>query len=225
MKIDRIETRGRIPLMIGLSASCAAVLLAGCMSSPTYGTGKTANQQLMEDVTGILALGPQDKPDIRYTPRGELVRPPTTTVLPEPQQEVASAENPAWPESPEERRRRIEEGQANAEKIKQQLAEAEKNYAEILKKANAEAAALIEETRKSAEALSQREAQNAIRQAEDIIAKARADIENERNRMVDEVKKEMVGLVVNTTAKVTGKVLTPEDQKRLNEETAAQLAV
>jgi ATP synthase, F0 subunit b len=125
----------------------------------------------------------------------------------------------------EERRRRIEEGQANAEKIKQQLAEAEKNYAEILKKANAEAAALIEETRKSAEALSQREAQNAIRQAEDIIAKARADIENERNRMVDEVKKEMVGLVVNTTAKVTGKVLTPEDQKRLNEETAAQLAV
>ncbi|WP_034330272.1 MULTISPECIES: hypothetical protein [unclassified Aminobacter] len=93
--------------MIGLSASCAAVLLAGCMSSPTYGTGKTANQQLMEDVTGILALGPQDKPDIRYTPRGELVRPPTTTVLPEPQQEVASAENPAWPESPEERRRRI----------------------------------------------------------------------------------------------------------------------
>ena len=61
----------------------------------------------MEDVTGILALGPQDKPDIRYTPRGELVRPPTTTVLPEPQQEVASAENPAWPESPEERRRRI----------------------------------------------------------------------------------------------------------------------
>ena len=107
MKIDRIETRGRIPLMIGLSASCAAVLLAGCMSSPTYGTGKTANQQLMEDVTGILALGPQDKPDIRYTPRGELVRPPTTTVLPEPQQEVASAENPAWPESPEERRRRI----------------------------------------------------------------------------------------------------------------------
>ena len=42
--------------------------------------------------------------------------------------------------------------------------------------------------------------------------------------MIYEVKKEMVGLVVNTTAKVVGKVLTPEDQKRLSEETAKQLA-
>lgn len=125
----------------------------------------------------------------------------------------------------EERRRLIEEGQTNAEKIKQQLAEAEKRYEEVLRKANAEAQELIEETRKSAEALSQREAQNAIRQAEDIIAKARTDIGNERNRMVAEVKKEMVGLVVDTTAKVTGKILTPEDQKRLNDETTAQLAV
>lgn len=124
----------------------------------------------------------------------------------------------------EDRRRLIEEGQTNAEKIKQQLAEAEQRYEEVLKKANGEAAALIEETRKSAEALSQREAQNAIRQAEEIITKARTDIENERNKMVAEVKKEMVGLVVDTTAKVTGKVLTAEDQKRLNAETTAQLS-
>jgi type IV secretory pathway VirB10-like protein len=109
VKIERIQKRGRMPLFLGLSASCAAVLLAGCMSSPTYGTGKTANQQLVDDVTGILALGPQDKPQINYTPRGQLVRPSTTTVLPEPQQELASAENPAWPESPEQRRRRIRE--------------------------------------------------------------------------------------------------------------------
>ncbi len=36
----------------------------------------------------------------------------------------------------EERRRRIEEGLVNADKIKQELAEAEKRYAEILAKAN-----------------------------------------------------------------------------------------
>lgn len=109
MKIDSIQSRGRAPLYLGLSAVCAAALLSGCMSSPTYGTGKTANQQLIEDVTGILALGPEDKPQIAYTPRGELVRPATMEVLPEPQQDVASAENPAWPESPEQRRRRIRE--------------------------------------------------------------------------------------------------------------------
>lgn len=124
----------------------------------------------------------------------------------------------------EERRRRIEEGQLNAEKIKQQLAEAEQRYSELLQKANVEAQALIDEARKSSEAIREKQVQDAIREAEGIIARAQQDIEVERNRMVADVKKEMIGLVVNTTAKVTGKVLTPEDQKRLNEETAAQLA-
>jgi F-type H+-transporting ATPase subunit b len=124
----------------------------------------------------------------------------------------------------EERRRRIAEGQENAEKIKQQLADAEKRYEEIVQKANAEAQQLIDEARKSGEALTQKQAQDAIRQAEEIISKARADIEIERNKMEAEVRKQMVGLVVDTTAKVTGKVLTSEDQKRLNEETERQLA-
>ncbi len=124
----------------------------------------------------------------------------------------------------EERRRRIEEGQANAEKIKVQLAEAEKRYEEVLHKANLEAQQLIEETRKSGDALAQKQAQDAIRQAEEIIAKAKADIEIERNKMESDVRKAMVGLVVDTTAKVTGKVLTADDQARLNEETTRQLA-
>jgi F-type H+-transporting ATPase subunit b len=125
----------------------------------------------------------------------------------------------------EERRRRIEEGQANAEKIKKQLADAEKHYEEIVHKANLEAQQLVDEARKSGDALTQKQAQDAIRQAEDIIAKAKADIEIARNRMESEVRKEMVGLVVNTTAKVTGKVLTTEDQERLRDETSRQLAV
>lgn len=124
----------------------------------------------------------------------------------------------------EERRRRIEEGQLNAEKIKQQLAEAEQRYSEVLQKANAEAQALIEEARKSGSAITEKQIQDAIREAESIIARARQETEIERNRVLTEVKAELVGLVVNTTAKVTGKVLTPEDQKRLNAETAAQLA-
>ena len=124
----------------------------------------------------------------------------------------------------EERRRRIEEGQANAEKIKKQLAEAEKHYEEIVHKANLEAQQLIDETRKSGEALAQKQAQDAIRQAEDILSKARADIEVARNKMEADVRKQMVNLVVNTTAKVTGKVLTADDQARLNEETTRQLA-
>ena len=123
-----------------------------------------------------------------------------------------------------ERRRRIEEGQNNAEKIKKQLAEAELRYQEVLRKANDEATRLIEESRASSEAHTQKQIQQAIKDAEGIITKAQESISQERSKMVAEVKKEMVDLVVHTTAKVVGKVLTPEDQKRLSEETAGKLA-
>lgn len=124
----------------------------------------------------------------------------------------------------EERRRRIEESQHNAEKIKRQLAEAELRYQEILRKANDEATRLLAEARLTSEAQSNKAAQQAIKQAEGIIARAQDAISQERSKMVSEVKREMVDLVVETTARVAGKVLTPEDQKRLNEETVRQLA-
>ena len=122
-----------------------------------------------------------------------------------------------------ERRRRIEEGQHNAEKIKKQLAEAELRYQEVLRKANDEATRLIEEARASSEAHTQKQIQQAIKDAEGIIVKAQESITQERNKMVSEVKMEMVDLVIHTTAKVVGKVITPEDQKRLSEETSRQL--
>jgi F-type H+-transporting ATPase subunit b len=123
-----------------------------------------------------------------------------------------------------ERRRRIEEGQQNAEKIKRQLAEAELRYQEILRKANEEAGKLLEEARLSSELHSQKATQQAIKDAESIIHRAKETIELERGKMVSEVKKELISLVVDTTAKVAGKVLTTDDQKRLSDETARQLA-
>jgi F-type H+-transporting ATPase subunit b len=123
----------------------------------------------------------------------------------------------------EERRTRIQEGQQNAEKIKKQLAEAELRYQDVLRKANDDATKLLDEARASCEVHSQKQTQQAIKDAENIILKAQETITQERNKMVAEVKKEMVGLVVNTTAKVVGKVITPEDQKRLSEETTKEL--
>ena len=124
----------------------------------------------------------------------------------------------------EERRKRIEEGQLNAEKIKKQLAEAELRYQEVLRKASDDAQVLLEESRKNTEAFSQREMEKAVKESAAIVERARHEIASERNRMVDEVKREMVSLVIKTTAKVAGRVLTPEDQRRLSEEAAKDLA-
>src|ERR1700675_5222233 len=64
----------------------------------------------------------------------------------------------------EERRRRNEEGQINAENIKRQLAEAQAKYEEILAKANAEAQRLIEEVRAGGDRLAEQKRQGTTAQ-------------------------------------------------------------
>ncbi len=124
----------------------------------------------------------------------------------------------------EERRQRIAEGLLNADKIKQQLAEAEQRHAEILAKANAQAQKMIDEARESSAHIAERKQQEAVVAAEQIMAKAREASAIEHERTMAELKRELGRLVVNTTAKVTGKVLTPEDQRRLQDEAARQIA-
>ncbi len=124
----------------------------------------------------------------------------------------------------QERRDRIAEGLANADKIKQQLAESEQRYAEILAKANAEAQRMIDEARESAGHVAERREQEAIAAAEQIMAKAKEASALEHERTMAELKRELGRLVVDTTSKVTGKVLNPDDQRRLQEEAARQMA-
>lgn len=124
----------------------------------------------------------------------------------------------------EERKKTIAQAQANAEKIKKQLAESEIRCQEILRKANANAQRIIEEGRLACDTQSQKHIQQAVRDAENILVKARETVELDQARMVAEVKKEMVNLVVNTTSKVVGKILTSADQERLANETTNQLA-
>ena len=124
----------------------------------------------------------------------------------------------------EERRHKIAEGLANADKIKQELATAQAKAQEILNQASTQGAKMIEEARAAAAKVQEVETQKAIAAANDIVAKARQASEAELVRMKAELRREVGRLVVSTTAKVTGKVLTPEDQQRLTEETNRQLA-
>ena len=124
----------------------------------------------------------------------------------------------------EERRQRIAEGLENAEKIKADLAKAQATAQGILDQANTQANKLIEEARQSAARVLEQETQKAIAAAEQIIAKAREAAAADHARMLAELKREVGRLVVQTTATVTGKILTPEDQRRLAEETAKQVS-
>lgn len=124
----------------------------------------------------------------------------------------------------DERRNTIKTSLDNADKIKAELAAAEATRKEIIQKANEQATALINEAQKAASVQGERRLQEAISQAEQLIAKAKEATELDRERMLTELKQEVAKLVIDTTAKVSGKVLTPEDQTRLNEETVRQIA-
>jgi F-type H+-transporting ATPase subunit b len=125
----------------------------------------------------------------------------------------------------EERRQQIALGLANAEKIKAELDKTEAQRQEVMAQANAQAARFIEEARTAAARLQAQETQKAIAAAEQIIVKARQAAAQDQARMLAELKREVGRLVVQTTAAITGKILTPDDQRRLAEETAKQLTV
>jgi F-type H+-transporting ATPase subunit b len=123
----------------------------------------------------------------------------------------------------ETRRQQIAQGLANAEQIKAELAQTEAQRQEVMAQANVQAAKFIEEARAAASRLQEQETQKAIAVAEQIMAKAREAAALDYARMLAELKKEVGRLVVQATATVVGKVLTPEDQRRLAEETAKEL--
>lgn len=123
----------------------------------------------------------------------------------------------------EQRKARIAEGEEKLKRIEKQLADSEATTAAAIAKANEEAVRLINEAKEGAHAFSEQKAQEAISQAQNILAKAEAAAKADRDRLSTELKREFGRLVAATTAQVTGKVLTADDQKRINEDALAKV--
>lgn len=123
----------------------------------------------------------------------------------------------------EQRRARIAEGEQKLKEIERQLAESEAATAAAIAKANEDAQRMINEAKEGAAALSEQKTQEAIAQAQQILAKAELAAKADRDRLTVELKREFGRLVAATTAQVSGKVLTAEDQSRLNEETLTKV--
>jgi F-type H+-transporting ATPase subunit b len=123
------------------------------------------------------------------------------------------------------RREQIASGLANAAQIKAELSRIETDRREVLRRADDEGQRLIEDARAAGARLLEDEQQKALSAGQQILAAARDAAEREHARMLAEVKREVGRLVIQTSAAVTGKVLTPEDHRRLAEETARQLAL
>jgi F-type H+-transporting ATPase subunit b len=123
----------------------------------------------------------------------------------------------------EQRRQQISDGLANAEQVRAELAKTEAMRHDVLAQAHTEAKGIVRDARAAAARIEAQGAHQANATAQDILAKARQATEREHALMLGDLKREVGRLVLQTTAVVTGKILTPDDQRRIAEESARRL--
>jgi F-type H+-transporting ATPase subunit b len=113
----------------------------------------------------------------------------------------------------------IDAAQHTREAADQMLAE----YQERLKDARGQADEIIARARKAAD-VHEHDAQEQARvNRERMLEQTRRDIEAETRRAIQEIRREVADLTVTATEKLTRKVLTEEDQRRLIDEAMAEL--
>ena len=115
----------------------------------------------------------------------------------------------------EKRRQRIEEGEEMREESERQLASVKEQTHEMLVEAGEKGQEKIDAAKAAASRLLEEQETVASQKAEEIVRKAR-QLEQQKER---EALKEQFGqLVALAAAQVTGKMLTEEDQRRINRE-------
>lgn len=85
--------------------SVGVMVLAGCNSGTTYGTGVSHEEQTIGGIYNMLSIKPADQEKIDYSARPDLVMPANKQVLPVPGDNSSEqvAGDQSWPETPEQR--------------------------------------------------------------------------------------------------------------------------
>jgi F-type H+-transporting ATPase subunit b len=121
------------------------------------------------------------------------------------------------------RQRAIEESIETAEETRRQADELLAEYRERLGEARRQAEEIIERARTAGEVHERESEEEAKARRERLMEQARRDIEAETRRAIQEIRQEVADLTVLATERVTRKVLTEDDQRRLVEEALREL--
>ncbi|HWA09926.1 MAG TPA: F0F1 ATP synthase subunit B [Opitutaceae bacterium] len=124
----------------------------------------------------------------------------------------------------DDRQRKIASGLQYAEEMKAKLEAVQQESAASAKRAQLEAAKIIEEARKSAKDYLDKQTQEAVAKANDIVVKAQQSIELEHRKMLADARSEIARLVVATTQRVLAKELSDADRSRYNESAGRELS-
>ena len=123
----------------------------------------------------------------------------------------------------DKRRKAIDESIDSAMRTKEEADNLLEEYRARLKEAREQADDIVARARRAAEA-HQDEAKIAAKQYRDeLMESTRKDIASETRRALDEIRKEVAGLTLIATEKVTRKSLDDEDHRRLIEEALGEV--
>jgi len=112
----------------------------------------------------------------------------------------------------EERQKKIADGLEASEKAEKDLEEAQAQVAEQLKDAKAQAAEIIDQAKKRASQIVDEETQRGHAEREKIIASGYAEIEAERNRAREDLRKQVSALAVAGAEKILAREIDKEAQ-------------
>ena len=124
----------------------------------------------------------------------------------------------------DERQQKIADGLQYAEEMKAQLAAATRERDEKIKEAAADAQRILTESREQSKEMIEKKTQEAAAQAEAIIRKATEATEQERKKMLSDVRQEVARLVVATSSKVLSRDLSDAEKSTFSESAAKELA-
>ena len=123
----------------------------------------------------------------------------------------------------DERRDRIRAAVDEADKARAEARELLEQHRQLIAAAKGESAEILADARKVADAQIARVKEEAEAERERRLEETKRQIDAETKRSLDMIRSEVADLTLEATARVTGKVLDAEDQRRLIDEAISEL--
>jgi F-type H+-transporting ATPase subunit b len=124
----------------------------------------------------------------------------------------------------DERSKKIKESMERAEATKEEYARAEEEVKKLINKAREDGQALVSQAGQMGEKIKEEAKEGARKEAQVIVDRTRAELEEERDRIIDDLRREFVDISISAAEKVIKETLDKERHRRLIEETLEESA-
>jgi len=122
-----------------------------------------------------------------------------------------------------EREKKIADGLAAADRASKDLELAQKKAGQSLTEAKAQAAELIEQANKRSSQIIDEAKQTARQEGERLITAAKAEIGQEKNRVIEELRKEVASVAIAGAEKILGSTVDASKHSEMLDKLAAEI--